>query len=151
MQLIDKSMTNIKCNKFLLQFLTGPKDVWWFYWLNILVEVFYTWWLSSLTLNMKCNGRRCLIIRHMHLSPWIVHLREGRVQGSSIWFYLYETSAQSTPIGSKMVKLNWRWTVSWRCLLSPTLVNDKLPLEMCHKFKVLLLLMCAHNFEFLSK
>jgi hypothetical protein len=30
-------------------------------------------------------------------------------------------------------------------------VNDKLPLEMCHEFEVFLLLMCAYNFQFLSK
>jgi len=82
---------------------------------------------------------------------WIIHLRECWVEGSSIWFYLNKTSAESTPVGSKVVKLHWRWTISWRCLFSLSLVNDELPFEMCHEFEVFLLLMCAHNFQFLSK
>jgi hypothetical protein len=82
---------------------------------------------------------------------WIIHLRECWIEDSSIWFGLYKTSAKSTSIGSKVVKLNWRWTVSWCCLFSLTLVNDKLPFEVCHEFEVFLLLMCAHNFQFLSK
>ena len=82
---------------------------------------------------------------------WITHLRECWVEGSSIRFYLDKTSAESTPIGSEVVKLHWRWTVSWRCLFSLALVNDELPFEMCHEFEVFLLLMCAHNFQFLSE
>ena len=82
---------------------------------------------------------------------WIIHLRECWVEGSSIWFYLNKTSAESTPIRSKVVKLHWRWTISWCCLFSLALVNDELPFEMCHEFEVFLLLMCAHNFQFLSK
>ena len=82
---------------------------------------------------------------------WIIHLRESWIEGSSVWFYLNKTSAKSTPIGSKVVKLYWRWTISWCCLFSLTLVNDEFPFEVCHEFEVFLLLMCTHNFQFLSK
>lgn len=90
------------------------------------------------------------IMTHIHCY-WIIHLRECWVEGSSIWFYLNKTCAESTPVGSKVVKRHWRWTISWCCLFSLALVNDELPFEMCHEFEVFLLLMCAHNFQFLSK
>jgi hypothetical protein len=79
------------------------------------------------------------------------YLRERRIEGRSVRLYLYETSAEGAPVGSKVVKLDRRRTISWRHLLSLTLVNDELPFEMRHEFEVFLLLVCPHNLQLLSK